>query len=82
MNCLYLSKKRPKNNSTSVKRSRKRLQSKASFRNFCNLIALNLYENSVKSLRVTKNVKELKCERIWNALESKKIPRDNNSDNI
>ena len=39
-------------------------------------------ENSVKDLRVTKNVKEIKFEGVWGELESKKVSRDNNSQNI
>ena len=32
--------------------------------------------NSVKDLRVTKNVKEIKFEGVWGELESKKVSRD------
>ena len=36
------------------------------------MIALNLDCNSVKGLRVTKNVKEIKFEGVWGELELKK----------
>ena len=49
---------------------------------FWNSIALILGLNSVKDLRVTKNVKEIKFEWVWGELESKKVSRDNNSQNI
>ena len=49
---------------------------------FCHSIALILGLNSVKDLRVTKNVKEIKFEWVWGELESKKVSRDNNSQNI
>ena len=49
---------------------------------FCHSIALILGLNSVKDLRVTKNVKETKLEGVWGELESKKVSRDNNSQNI
>ena len=49
---------------------------------FCHSIALILGLNSVKDLRVTKNVKEIKSEGVWGELESKKVSRDNNSQNI
>ena len=39
---------------------------------FCHLIALILGLNSVKGLRVTKNVREIKFEGVWGKLESKK----------
>ena len=48
---------------------------------FCNSIALILGSNSVKDLRVTKNVKEIKFEAVWGDLELKKGSRDNNSQN-
>ena len=48
---------------------------------FCHSIALILGWNSVKGLRVTKNVKEIKFEGVWGDLESKKVSRDNNSQN-
>ena len=35
----------------------------------------------MKGLRVTKIFKEIKFERVWNELESKKFFRDNNSQN-
>ena len=50
----------------------KLLPSEASLALFCNLIALVLVYNSVKDLRVTKTVKEIKFEGIWGELESKK----------
>ena len=49
---------------------------------FCNSIALILDLNSVKDFRVTKNVKEIKFEGVWGELESRKVSRDNNSQNI
>ena len=49
---------------------------------FCHSIALNLGLNSVKDLRVTKNVKGIKFEGVWGELESKKISRENKSQNI
>ena len=49
---------------------------------FCHSIALNLGLNSVKDFRVTKNVKEVKFEGVWGELESRKVSRDNNSQNI
>ena len=49
---------------------------------FCHSVALILGLNSVKDLRVTKNVKEIKFEGVWGELESKKVSRDNNSQNI
>ena len=51
---------------------------------FWNLIALTLGYNSVKSLRVTKIVKKKKkkFEGIWGKLDSKKVFRNNNSQNI
>ena len=36
----------------------------------------------MKGTRVTKNVKEIKFEGVWNELESKKLSRDNNSQNV
>ena len=45
-------------------------------------IFLFLHRNCVKGLRVTKIFKEIKFEGVWNELESKKILRDNNSQNI
>ena len=49
---------------------------------FCHSIALILGLNSVKDLRVTKNVKEIQFKAIWGELESKKVSRENNSQNI
>ena len=49
---------------------------------FCHSIALILGLNSVKDLRVTKNVKEIKLGGVWGELESKKVSRDNDSQNI
>ena len=43
---------------------------------FCHSIALILGLNSVKDLRVTKNVKEIKFEGVWGELESKKVSSD------
>ena len=39
-------------------------------------------ENSVKGLRITKNVKAVKFEGVWGELESKKVSTDNNSQDI
>ena len=39
---------------------------------FCNLIGLILDQNSVKGLRVIKDIKEIKFIEVWNELESKK----------
>ena len=49
---------------------------------FCHSIALILGLNSVKDLRVTKNVEEIKFEGGWGELESKKVSRDNDSQNM
>ena len=49
---------------------------------FCHSIALILGLNSVKDFRVAKNVKEIKFEGIWCELDSRKVSRDNNSQNI
>ena len=49
---------------------------------FCHSIALILGLDSVKDFRVTKNVKEIKFEGVWGELESRKVSRDNNSQNI
>ena len=49
---------------------------------FCYSIALMLGLNSVKDFRVTKNVKEINFEGVWVELESRKVSRDNNSQNI
>ena len=49
---------------------------------FCHWITLSLGLNSVKDIRVTKNAKEIKFEGVWGELESKKVFRDNNSQNI
>ena len=49
---------------------------------FCHSIALIFALNSVKDLRVTKNVKEIKFGGVWGELESKKVSRDNDSQNI
>ena len=49
---------------------------------FCHSITLILGLNSVKDLRVTKNAKKIKLEGVWGELESKKVFRDNNSQNI
>ena len=53
-----------------------------SWGHFCHSIALILGLNSVKDLRVTKNVKEIKFEGVWGDSDSKKVSRDNNSQNI
>ena len=49
---------------------------------FCHSIALILGLNSVKDLRVTKNVEDIKFGGVWGELEWKKGSRDNNSQNI
>ena len=49
---------------------------------FCHSIALILGLKSVKDFRVAKNVKEIKFERVWGELDSRKVSRDNNSQNI
>ena len=49
---------------------------------FCHSIALILGLSSVKDCRVTKNFKEIKFEGVWGELESRKVSRDNNSQNI
>ena len=49
---------------------------------FCQSIALILGLKSVKDLRVTKNVEEIKFGGVWGELESKKVSRENNSQNI
>ena len=49
---------------------------------FCNSVALILGLNSLKDLTVTKNVKEIKFGGVGGELESKKVSRDNNSQNI
>ena len=36
----------------------------------------------MRDLTVTENVKEIKFEGVWGELESKKVSRDNNSQNI
>ena len=65
-----------------MKGSEEQFPSKAKFRIFCDLIALLLGQNSVKGLRLTKKVKEIKFEGVCGKLESKKVSRDNNSQNI
>ena len=49
---------------------------------FCHSITLILCLNSVKDLTVIKNVKDLKFEGVVGELESKKVARGNNSQNI
>ena len=49
---------------------------------FCHSIPLIWGLNSVKDLRVTKNVKEINFEGVWGELESKTVSRDNDSQNI
>ena len=49
---------------------------------FCHSIALIWGLNSMKDLRVTKNVKEINFEGGWGELESKKVSRHNDSQNI
>ena len=58
-------------------------QVKVAFALFCKLIALTLSYNSVKSLRATKIVKEIKFEEVWQELKLKKMAfRDNQLKNI
>ena len=49
---------------------------------FWYLIALILGQTSVKDLRVTKILQEMKFEGIWGKTESKKVSRQKNSQNI
>ena len=49
---------------------------------FCHWMALILGLNNVKDFRVAKNVKEIKFEGFWGELDSRKVSRDNNSQNI
>ena len=49
---------------------------------FCHSIALILGLNSVKDFRVAKNVQKIKFEGVWGELDSRKVSRDNNSQNI
>ena len=49
---------------------------------FCHSIALILGLNSVKDFRVAKMVKEIKFEGVLGELDSRKVSRDNNSQNI
>ena len=49
---------------------------------FYHSIALILGLNSVKDLRGNKNVEEIKFEGVWGELETKKVSRDNNTQNI
>ena len=55
-----------------MKRSGGELSRKANFKAFSHLIALILGEDSVESLRVTKNVKEINFEMVRCEVESKK----------
>ena len=47
----------------------------------CNLIALILYYNCVKGLRVTKIVNEIKFERVWGSLKQEIVSRDKDLQN-
>ena len=67
---------------TSVERLEKQLPSKGNFGIFCNITALILGQNWVKTVRVTKIVKEIKFEGVWGKLEAKNVSRDNHSQNI
>ena len=58
--------------STSLKRWDKQLPIKANFSPFCILISLILGLKSVKDLSITKIVKEMTLEGIWDELVSKK----------
>ena len=55
-----------------MKRSEKQLPSKANFMTFFTRNCCKFRLNSVKGLRVTKNVKEIKFEGVWGELKSKK----------
>ena len=48
--------------------SQKQLTSRGILELFCHLIALSLRQNSVKHLKVTKNVKEIKFEGVWDKM--------------
>ena len=66
-----------------MKRSEKQFPSKANFSIFWNLIALNFGKNCVKGLIVTKIVKEIKFEGVWDKLKGKKnVSKDNHPQNI
>ena len=55
-----------------MKRSEKQLPSKANFMTFFTRNCSKFRLNSVKGLRDTKNVKEIKFEGVWGELKSKK----------
>ena len=48
-------------------------QVREAFAPFCNLIALTLGYNSVERLRLTKIVKEIKFEGVWDELQPRKF---------
>ena len=56
----------------SVKRSEKQLPRKGKFRTFLQLNCSNFSLKLVKSLIVTKIVREIKFEEVWGELEAKK----------
>ena len=58
---------------TSEERSESSYQVRQIFALFSNLIALALGQNSVKSLRVTKILKKIKYEGVWDQLETKRF---------
>ena len=49
---------------------------------FCRLIALTLAEKCIKSLRVSKTVKEIKFKGVWRKLEAKCCFQYNHGQNI
>ena len=55
-----------------MKRFKEQLSIKAHFSTIFNLVALILIENSMKGLRVTKIVKEIRFEGVWGNLKAKK----------
>ena len=56
-----------------MKRSEKQLSRNKKFSLFCNLVALILRYNCVKSFRVNKIVHEIKFEGVWGWVKSKKM---------
>ena len=66
----------------SVERSKKQLQSKANCSTFLHFNCSYFSENSVKCIRVTEIAKEIKFEEVCGEVESKKVSRDNQSQNI
>ena len=64
------------------KDSEKQFPSIANFSNFLELNCSNVGLQQCESLSVTKIVKKKKIEGIWGKLDSKKVSRNNNSQNI